>query len=191
MSNAQTPDQGAASGSRNQFLKEGIASYLEVVKALHLFQTLVADVLAKTVNISREKIAALMKLSQNPDKVDRSAYPKFPMDTWDYEVCDIYSCLWLGTPQNLSLYLGMSFQTWVEGMQDCTLYCAVEVSQLYRRNHWLGVFRSHPDLLDEEWEGYAVGLRCPLKSPEHLEEESALLLGDFLECLKKADSENS
>jgi len=59
MSNAQTPDQGDAPSSHNQFLKEGIASYLDVVKALHLLQTQVADVCMRTVNTSRDKIAAI------------------------------------------------------------------------------------------------------------------------------------
>jgi hypothetical protein len=177
MSNDATP------GSHNQFLKQGIEFYLDVIKPLHLFQTQIADMLKQTVEASSDKIAVLMKLSEKPGEVSRSVYPEFPTDTWDYEGCDIYAKLLLGTPQHLSLYLGMGFKTLLEGGRDCTLYCAVEVSQRYRRNHWLSVFQGNPDLLNEEWGGYAVGLRRPLKDPDHLKEESVLLLDDFLKCL--------
>jgi hypothetical protein len=191
MSNVQSHDQGAATGFHHQFLTEGIASYLDVVKALHLLQTEVAEVLIKTIDTSREQIAACMQLSQSLGAASRSVYPQFPMDTWDYDGCDIYASLWLGDPQDCSLHLGMGFQTTGDGMQACTLYCAVEVDQQYRRNDWLRMLQGHPDLLNEEWDGYAVGLRRPLKSPEQVEEESARLLEDFLECLRKSDSENS
>jgi hypothetical protein len=118
-------------------------------------------------------------------------YPEFPLDTWDYGGGDIYVSLWLGNPQKHSLNLGVGFRMPGEGRQACTLYCAVEVDQQYRRNKWLRIFQGHPELLNEQWGGFAVGLHRPLQSPERLEEESARLLDDFLECLKKANSEDS
>ncbi len=183
MSNGQTPDQGATPGSSNELLTAGIASYFDVVKALHLFQTRVADVCQSTVDTSRDKIVALMKLSQHPGEASRYVYPAFPMDTWDYEECAIGAWVWLDTPQNLTLYLGVSFQTTAGGMQACTLHSAVEVTQQRRRNEWRAHFQDHADLLNEEWDGYAIGLRRPLKSPAHLEKEIVLLWNDFLERL--------
>ena len=45
--------------------------------------------------------------------------------------------------------------------------------------------KNKPILVDEPWDGWAVGLRRPLKSPASPEEEMKVLLDEFLNCIEK------
>jgi hypothetical protein len=56
------------------------------------------------------------------------------------------------------------------------------------RNKWLPIIDKHkvtPSvLIDEQWDGWAVGLRRTYDSPDDLETKLAALLDEFLNCIE-------
>lgn len=166
-----------------QFFREGFASYLDVIRALYLFQTEVANRIKEVLESEGERIKAAMNLEEEMNPISQSIHPKFPDDKWLYDSCDIYSQVWIQKPKYCNLYLGIGFPSDSESFH-ANLYCAVEVTAQYRRDEWLKFFRNCDGFFKEQWNNYAVGLRRPLKSPDDIKQELMALLDDFLKCIE-------
>lgn len=171
---------------RRIFIQEGIGTYLDVCRAIHLFQTEIAKDAKDILESQRERIKVVMQLEKEMSETNRSIFPDFPEDDWSFDRCDISASVWLDKPQSASLWLGLRFSREKEGKPVCEIFCAGEVHQQHRRNKWQAIFKRSANYLNEEWNGYAVGLYRPYSLKEDLKQELALLLDDFLDCFEKA-----
>lgn len=194
MSDAEQTVKKEQTDERKQFFQEGFAAYLDVVRALHLFQTEVADVTKKVLESRFERIKAAMKLNKELNQTNQLIYPKFPNNNWSYDSCDIGSQIWLHEPEYCNLHLGIGFFNRPESSSSCySLYCAIEVGRKYKLGKWLGIFQNCEDHFNESWNASnykdAVGLRRPLNSINDLEQELDMLIDDFLKCIENSQSE--
>jgi hypothetical protein len=170
---------------KNKFFEEGFKSYLDVISAIHLFQTEVAKETKDVIEGQRIRIKTAMELETEMPEASRRIWPDFPDDKWNYEGADISSTVWLNKPQFCTLHLGVGFS---KHPPMLSLYCAAEVKQKYLRDNWLKIFKNqqaHP-YFDEEWDGYAVGLRRQFESSNDLNQGLTAILEGFLSCIENA-----
>jgi hypothetical protein len=124
-------------------------------------------------------------LKEKPAEASRSITPDFPVDNYEYEVAEICALTWLGQPQNATLWLYLHFlRPDSQNHSEIKIAVALEVRQQRRRRELESKLEGHKDLFIEEWDGYGIGLRRPLKSVESLEGEATELLEEFLSCIE-------
>jgi hypothetical protein len=169
---------------RNVFIKEGMQSYLEVVKAIHLFQTEVAELTSKVLESRRDRIKSAMDMAKDLQPVEAEVWPTLDDDDYNFDTCSISAKAWIDDPQWCTLYLSISFGTEPDENPEWWLYCGVEVREKHRWRKWLGIVAGHPDRYDEEWEYHAVGLRRRYLPSQDLSDGLITLLDDFLCCAK-------
>lgn len=169
---------------RNAFIQEGMQSYLEVVKATHLFQSEVAELTSEVLESRRERIKSGMDMVKDLQPVEAEVWPTLEDDDYVFDTCSISAKVWIDDPQWCTLYLSISFGRQPDGKPEWWLYCGVEVREKHRWKKWLGIVAGHPDRYDEEWEYHAVGLRRRYHPSQDLEEGLVTLLDDFLCCVK-------
>lgn len=172
---------------RKNFILEGISTYLDVSRAIHLFQTEIAKEAKDILESQLKRIKVVMRLEKEMPEIERYVWPDFPEDDWSYDNCDISASVWLDKPQLATLYLGLRFAKEKDSKSVCAIFCAGEVGPQHRWKKWQDIFKGNIDHLDEEWNGYAVGLCHPYIMQQDLKQELALLLDDFLNCVEKAN----
>jgi hypothetical protein len=171
---------------QNALLREAFPEYWAAVSALHLVQSTAARKLKGVLDSRISRITTSCRLEKEPAEASRSITPDFPADDYEYEAAEICALMWLGTPQNatLWLYLWFSRSDDNQGNRDIRLAAAFEVQQQYRRGELEMKLGGNKDYFTEEWEGYGVGLRRPLRSVDSLEDEATAILDELLSCIE-------
>jgi hypothetical protein len=169
---------------RRKFIEDGMITYFDVCRAMHLFQTETAKDARDVLEGGLKRIKTAMKLEKELSEVQQSNWPDFPEEDWSYDECDVSASVWLDKPQFATLYLGVRFSKGKGNKPVNTIFCAGEVGPQHRWKKWQEIFRGHQDYLDEKWNNYAVGL-CRLYLPSSdLKQELAILFKDFLHCIE-------
>lgn len=179
---------------KNQFFQQGFATYFDVARALHLFQTEVGYELAGVLRKHKDKIKKAMKLEIEVKQPNQDIYPKFPQVNWD--CCQIFSKVYLGEPVSATLYIGVY---WYDNKVK-ELVCAL-VGTNSNIDKWFRVFDERAKsfickedrIYKEDWDRNcrAIVMYRPITSlPDNLEGDLEKLLGDFLKFFEDETSQS-
>ncbi len=161
-------------------LHVALPQYGVAAPAMHLVQSIVSRKLKAVLDAQRDHIKVAWKLEEALGEIMRSVFPAFPEDDYEYDPADIHVRVWLGNPQYATLWLFLRFPRASEREKRISINVGLEVSQKYRRAELVAKVGRHPNLFEEEWDGYSVGLSRELKSIDSIEEEAKALLGDYI-----------